>query len=123
MSHNCWDKLEDSELALCSLVPRRLCHAVSTESNIKVPPCSLTSPPWPLCSNTATSNLDLLLHPSSISASPVYIKTSISTMASISLKIVIFALFITLTSLVAAQAQIPLVCYDEGIMIIALPGT
>jgi len=44
-------------------------------------------------------------------------------MASISLKSVIFALFITLTSLVAAQAQIPLVCYDEGIMIIALPGT
>jgi len=44
-------------------------------------------------------------------------------MAAISTKSVILAVLVTLTSLVNAQAQIPLVCYDQGIMIIALPGT
>lgn len=44
-------------------------------------------------------------------------------MAPISIKSAIFGLYLSLTSLVAAQAQIPLVCYDEGIMIIAVPGT
>jgi len=35
----------------------------------------------------------------------------------------IIAIFFSLTSLILAQDQIPLTCHDQGIQIIALPGT
>jgi len=44
-------------------------------------------------------------------------------MAAMSFRRVIIPLILSLSSLGLAQDQIPLVCHDQGIQIIALPGT